>query len=207
MRLPKLSRNPNHFNQIHANPPAEENRLLLSLMVVDLGDFSDSQFRASSIYNPFHAICRFLFIQFLKIPERLWFTDVFRKVWKETSSMKWVNGNTRHCVKSIRTWSFSRLHLFSPNAGKYGPGKFRIRTLFTQWQIPTSLTCDEIQHHGCLRLFSIFLGHPYKIYVHEIVQDSNSIPGMKQWRFFNNDMCNQALCKFFHIEKSEQNPS
>ena len=51
-----------------------------------------------------------------------------------------------HCVKSCRIWSSSGLHfpafrlnterqylsVFSPNGGKYGPEKPRIRTLFTQ---------------------------------------------------------------------------
>ena len=40
-----------------------------------------------------------------------------------------------YCVKSVRIRSFSGPHfpVFSPNAGKYGPEKLRIRTLFTQW--------------------------------------------------------------------------
>ena len=48
-----------------------------------------------------------------------------------------------HCVKSVRIWSFSGLYfpafglntvsIFSTNAGKYGPEKLRIRTLFMQW--------------------------------------------------------------------------
>ena len=39
-----------------------------------------------------------------------------------------------HCVKSARIWSFSGPYfpVFSPNAGKYGPEKLRIGTLFTQ---------------------------------------------------------------------------
>ena len=54
---------------------------------------------------------------------------------------------TKHCVKGLRIRSFSGpyfplfgldmerypyLSVFSPNAGKYGPGKSRIRRLFTQ---------------------------------------------------------------------------
>ena len=53
-----------------------------------------------------------------------------------------------HCVKSVRIQCYFLIfwHLdwirrdtphvseFSPNAGKYGPEKLRIRTLFTQWQ-------------------------------------------------------------------------
>ena len=50
----------------------------------------------------------------------------------------------RHCVKSVRIWSFSgpcfsafglnteRYGAFSPNAGKYGPEKLQILTLFSQ---------------------------------------------------------------------------
>ena len=49
-----------------------------------------------------------------------------------------------HCVKSVRIRSFSGLYfptfglnteryfVLSPNVGKYGPEKLRIRTLFTQ---------------------------------------------------------------------------
>ena len=39
-----------------------------------------------------------------------------------------------HCVKIVRIRSFSGPHFpaFSPNAGKYGPEKLRIQTLFTQ---------------------------------------------------------------------------
>ena len=56
------------------------------------------------------------------------------------------------CVKSVHNRRFSGPHcpafghsylsVFSPNAGKYGPEKLRIRTLFTQWW---SLSSDEIQ--------------------------------------------------------------
>ena len=57
----------------------------------------------------------------------------------------------KHCVKNVRIWIFfwsvfsphsdwirrdteytEYLSVFSPNAGKYGPEKLRIRTLFTQ---------------------------------------------------------------------------
>ena len=38
----------------------------------------------------------------------------------------------RHCVKSVCIWSIL-WSVFSPHAGKYGLGKLRIRTLFTQW--------------------------------------------------------------------------
>ena len=60
---------------------------------------------------------------------------------------------TFQCLKSVRTRSFSGpyflafglntpyLSVFSPNAGKYGPEKFQIRTLFTQ----------------CLRHFRVFV--------------------------------------------------
>ena len=47
----------------------------------------------------------------------------------------------KHFVKSARIRSFSgpyfpsNLSVFSPNAGKYGPEKLRIRTLFTQWKV------------------------------------------------------------------------
>ena len=34
----------------------------------------------------------------------------------------------KHFMKCVRIWSFS-----GPNAGKHGPEKLRIRTLFTQW--------------------------------------------------------------------------
>ena len=40
-----------------------------------------------------------------------------------------------HCVKSVRFWIFSGPYFpekISPNEGKYGPEKLRIRTLFTQ---------------------------------------------------------------------------
>ena len=39
-----------------------------------------------------------------------------------------------HCVKSVQFRSFSGPYftVFSLNAGKYGPGKLRIRTLFVQ---------------------------------------------------------------------------
>ena len=42
--------------------------------------------------------------------------------------------DTRHCVKRVRIRILSVLYLsvFSPNAGKYGPEKIRIRVLFTQ---------------------------------------------------------------------------
>ena len=38
------------------------------------------------------------------------------------------NAADDHCVESVRILSFS-----VPNAGKYGPGKLQIRTLFMQW--------------------------------------------------------------------------
>ena len=52
-----------------------------------------------------------------------------------------------HCVKSVRIWSSSGpyfpafglniripyLSVFNPNAGKYGPGKPQIRTLFLRF--------------------------------------------------------------------------
>ena len=52
-----------------------------------------------------------------------------------------INTKEMHYVKSVRIRSFSgpyfpafglNFPVFSPNAGKYGPGKLRIRTLFTQ---------------------------------------------------------------------------
>ena len=53
-----------------------------------------------------------------------------------------------HCLKSIHIWRFSgpyftafglNMERFSRNAGKYGPEKLRIRTLFTQWSQFTSV--------------------------------------------------------------------
>ena len=57
--------------------------------------------------------------------------------------IKVSNKNTKmHCVKSIRisklsgpyfpTFGMNTEIYFSPNAGKYGPEKLRMRTLFTQ---------------------------------------------------------------------------
>ena len=55
--------------------------------------------------------------------------------------------NNKHCIKSVRIRSFSSPHfppfgldterysVFSPSAGKCGPEKLRIRTLFTQGSI------------------------------------------------------------------------
>ena len=44
-------------------------------------------------------------------------------------------GRHLHCLKSVRSQSFSGLHfpVFSPNAGKYKPENLRIRTFFTEW--------------------------------------------------------------------------
>ena len=53
-------------------------------------------------------------------------------------------------ISDSKYWTFSRrrpqkgsvdfftpyLSVFSPNTGKYGPEKLRIRTLFTQWWCP-----------------------------------------------------------------------
>ena len=47
-----------------------------------------------------------------------------------SGGIKWEDWTEVHCVKAVRIRSF--LVIFSPNAGKYGPEKLRIRTLFTQ---------------------------------------------------------------------------
>ena len=61
--------------------------------------------------------------------------------------MEYLNSTeSYHCVKSVRIRSFSRLYFsvselnteryFSPNPRKYGPGKLRMWTLFTQCYNP-----------------------------------------------------------------------
>ena len=61
--------------------------------------------------------------------------------------MEYLNSTeSYHCVKSVRIRSFSGLYFpvfgpntercFSPNAGKYGPGNFRMWTLLTQCYKP-----------------------------------------------------------------------
>ena len=86
---------------------------------------------------------------------------------------------TLHCVKSVHIWSFSRLHLppfglntegygvsslsvFSLNAGKYGPEKLRIQTLFTQcwystfnfFEFASKKKTLWIPHHHFIWVFS-----------------------------------------------------
>ena len=40
-----------------------------------------------------------------------------------------------HCVKSVRIRSTPYLSVSSPDAGKYGPEKLRIRSFFMRWSI------------------------------------------------------------------------
>ena len=43
------------------------------------------------------------------------------------------------------TWKVSKYGVFSgPNAGKYGPEKLRIWTLFTQWRCDRDLEYKEL---------------------------------------------------------------
>ena len=64
---------------------------------------------------------------------------------------KYVSGECR-CVKSVRIWSYSGQHfpVFGLNtetyAGKYGPGKLRIRTLFTQCTLIKIDTSGKSMH-------------------------------------------------------------
>ena len=63
---------------------------------------------------------------------------------KKEKKKKKRKNNNKHCAKSVLIWNFSgpyipefglntgRYGVFSPNAGKYGAEKHRIRTLFTQ---------------------------------------------------------------------------
>ena len=52
------------------------------------------------------------------------------------------NYSTNTSWKVWKYWVFSGLFfpVFSPNTGKYGPEKFRIWTLFMQWNMPISVS-------------------------------------------------------------------
>ena len=73
-----------------------------------------------------------------------------------------------HCTKSVRIWSFlvrifphsdwrrrdtKYLSVFCPNAGKYRPGKLKIRTLFTKWYLFTGGS-DQDLFCFCFNLFN-----------------------------------------------------
>ena len=80
-----------------------------------------------------------------------------------------------HCLKSVRILSFSGPYfptfglkterygvslLFSPNAGKYGPEKLRIRTLFTQ-----CLLCNHCKQ--CLHMYNLNIQETSEIFIFE----------------------------------------
>ena len=79
----------------------------------------------------------FFFNPYTPIPKVFW---CIQRVEKGDIGMKRVKGWTIHCVKSFRILNFCgpyfpafglnrERYAFSPNAGKYGPEKFRIQTL------------------------------------------------------------------------------
>ena len=72
------------------------------------------------------------------------------------------------CVKSIRIWSFS-----GPNAGKYGPEKLQIRTLFTQCQF-LSYREKAIVGYKISYSFNFLLGVNYLSPLHLIMHSTQS---------------------------------
>ena len=72
------------------------------------------------------------------------------------------------CVKSIHIWSFS-----GPNAGKYGPEKLQIRTLFTQCQF-LSYREKAIVGYKVSYSFNFLLGVNYLSPLHLIMHSTQS---------------------------------
>ena len=87
------------------------------------------------------------------------FKDCLRRSYSGVSAKVFKD----HCVKSAKYGVFSGpyfpafglnterygvspyLSVFSPNAGKYGPEKIRIWTLFTQWMFAEESICTKSQ--------------------------------------------------------------
>ena len=67
------------------------------------------------------------------LPHTAWKVSIFRVFWSVFSRIRTEYGEIRTISPySVRIPDTEYLSVFSPNAGKYGPGKFRIPTLFTQ---------------------------------------------------------------------------
>ena len=71
------------------------------------------------------------------------FKDCLRRSYSGVSAKVFKD----HCVKSAKYGVFSGPYfpVFSPNAGKYGPEKIRIWTLFTQWMFAEESICTKSQ--------------------------------------------------------------
>ena len=83
------------------------------------------------------------------------FTEHLQWILPKKRIALWIPRAAKHSVKSVLIRSFSGpyfpafgldtgicspyLFLLSPNAGKYGPEKFQIQTLFTHWKIAQKL--------------------------------------------------------------------
>ena len=110
------------------------------------------------------------------------FTSLYsNKIWKKytihfrdqdaTSSRKVEHAP---CVKSVRFLSFPGPYFpaFSPNAGKYGPQKLRIRALFTQWLRfgPILNTLFFIYKNNFIRTKALVLAKNLKLTTQEQIQ-------------------------------------